>query len=48
MKLSHERIEQLKKFCATHPKVDAVKVFGISRATVENHTKGINWKKKKQ
>lgn len=48
MKLSKEKIEQIKKFCETHPKVDAVKRFGVSTATVHNHTKGINWKKVKK
>lgn len=46
MKLSKERIEQIKKFCLTHPKVEAARIFRLSKNTIDNHTKGINWKKR--
>lgn len=48
MKLSEEKIQQIKKFCETHPKIDAVKRFGVTVQTIQKYTKGINWKKPKQ
>jgi len=46
-KLSQERVDAIKKFCQTHPKIDAARVFGVSKQTVINLTKGIGWKKRK-
>ena len=48
MKLSKEKIKQIKKFCETHPKIDALKRFGVNMPTIVKYTKGINWKKPKQ
>jgi hypothetical protein len=45
-RVSKEKIEQIRKFCQTHPKRDAEKRFGLTAATIHRHTKGINWKKK--
>lgn len=44
-KVSKERIEQIRKFCMTHPKRDAEKRFRLTATTIHRHTKDINWKK---
>lgn len=45
-KISTERKLSIIKFCKTHPKTDAIRLFNVSPTTVTRLTKGINWKKK--
>jgi hypothetical protein len=45
-KISQEKKEMIRKFCQTHPKVDAIRRFGIAKSTILSITKGINWKKR--